>query len=66
MDGIQVRKVRKLHVKREFKGGRLERQMLATAYETAVPPVSAAIRPVADRHAAQRKKPAEITMAQGA
>lgn len=67
MEGIDCRKVRKLHVEREFEGGRLERQLLASAYEGAVPPVSVSVRKVADECLpGQRSNVSEIPIAKGA
>ena len=67
MEGIEVRKVRKLRVERDFEGGRLERQLLASAYEGAVPAVAVSVRKVTDERAAgQRGKVLEIPIAKGA
>lgn len=46
MEGTDLRKVRKLRVERVFEGGRLERQLLASAYEGAVPAISVSVRKV--------------------
>lgn len=67
MEGIEVRKLRKLRVERSFAGGRLEGQLLALAYEGAVPAVSVSVRRVADqREAGQRGNASKIPIAKGA
>ena len=67
MEGIEVRKVRKLRVERDFEGGRLERQRLASAYEGTVPAVSVSVRKAAnEREAGQRGNASEIPIAKGA
>jgi hypothetical protein len=67
MEGSKVRKLRKLRVERDFEGGRLEGQLLASAYEQAVPAVSVSVGMVADqREASQRGSALEIPVAKGA
>jgi hypothetical protein len=44
MEGIKVRKVRNLRVERNFEGARLEGELLASAYERAVPTTSVSLR----------------------
>lgn len=67
MEGTDCRKMRKLHVEREFEGSRLERQLLASAYEGAVPSISVSVRKVADECLPdQRSNISEIPIAKGA
>jgi hypothetical protein len=67
MEGTKVRKVRNLRVERNFEGARLERELLASAYERAVPTTALSIGGVADRpDVGKRADASEIPFAKGA
>jgi hypothetical protein len=68
MEGAKVRKRRSLHVERNFEGCRLERQLVVSAYEWAVPTVSASGNRVAEvaREDRQRDKASNFAFAKGA
>ena len=67
MEGIKVRKVRNLRVERDFEGARLEGELLASAYERALPTTAVLVGAVADRLAqGKRADVLEIPAAKGA
>ena len=67
MEGIKVRKMRNLRVERNFEGARLERELLASAYERAVPTTSVSIGGIANRsEMGKRADASEIPFAKGA
>ena len=67
MEGFKVRKVRNLRVARNFEGARLEGELLASAYERAVPTTAVSVGAVADRsEVGKRADVLEIPIAKGA
>jgi hypothetical protein len=67
MAGFRVRKVRNLRMERNFEGARLERELLASAYERAVPTTAVSIGDVADRsEAGKQANVSDIPLAKGA
>ena len=67
MEGIKVRKVRNLRVERNFEGARLEGELLASAYERAVPTTSVSVGEVTDRSGVgKRTDVSKIPIAKGA
>jgi hypothetical protein len=68
MEGAKVRKQGSLCVERNFEGCRLERQLVVSAYEWAVPTVSASGNRVAEvpREDCHRDKALSFAFAKGA
>lgn len=67
MEGIKVRKVRNLRVERSFEGARLEGELLAAAYERAVPTTSVSVGAVTERSdVGKRTDVSKIPIAKGA